>query len=434
MLIDELMPLLQYDVRLMVDNIEALFWKYSNIDDETLKQAVNLIKSKVQYDALCCWLNSPNRRGMIAIATGGGKSKIAVDAASLLISSHPKARISLVVPTTTLRDENWKAEFETWGKLNIFENNVSGYCYAAIGEIYGQNYDFSIFDEVHNITDSNSLFFSQNNAGAVLCLSATPPTDHHKARLLESLGIPVIYELPLDLAVRLKLVAPYKVIVVGIDLDNSVENIQGGTKKQPTFTTELGAYSGLTKKIEYLETKPNAAIPLKMARMKRMHLIYDLPSKTKAAQWLLENYIPKEDKTLIFCGSINQANIICERRHHSKMKKSSRDLEAFKLDEINQLSVVDAINEGENIGGMDNGLVLKINSNETNIIQQIGRLIRYRPGHLARVVIVVGKYTVEEQWLMKAIGKLQNIEWLNFTDLKIWTETYRMTTDLIQQS
>ena len=70
-------------------------------------------KDGVQGRARLAW--NKTRKGTLAMATGTGKSKLAVDRVRELLKEKKHARVLLVVPTQRLRDTNWKAEFEKWG-------------------------------------------------------------------------------------------------------------------------------------------------------------------------------------------------------------------------------------------------------------------------------------------------------------------------------
>jgi superfamily II DNA or RNA helicase len=63
----------------------------------------------------------------------------------------------------------------------------------------------------------------------------------------------------------------------------------------------------------------------------------------------------------------------------------------FKSEKVNRLSCVKAINEGHNFPGIDSGVIVQINSKEKDLIQRLGRLLRFRPGHEGHLYIVVIK-------------------------------------------
>ena len=76
--------------------------------------------------------------------------------------------------------------------------------------------------------------------------------------------------------------------------------------------------------------------------------------------------------------------------------------------------------EGHNFPGVDSGIVGQLNSKEKDLVQRIGRLIRYRPGHEAHLYIVVSESTQDEKWLENAVENLDQskIEYVRFINFK----------------
>lgn len=76
--------------------------------------------------------------------------------------------------------------------------------------------------------------------------------------------------------------------------------------------------------------------------------------------------------------------------------------------------------EGHNFPGIDSGIVGQLNSKEKDLIQRIGRLIRFRPGHEAQLYIVVAEGTQDEKWLEEATKNLDQskIEHIRFAQFK----------------
>lgn len=378
----------------------------------------NKIKSKIQAEALEAVKKED--RAIVVAATGAGKSKIAVDYTKEIVSQKRKAKILIIVPTEKLRDENWLEEFEKWKAKTIWNNNIQRSCYVSANKIEGEEFDLVIGDEIHNITENNSEFFAQNTVHKVIALTATPPEDSEKQEILKLLGFKIVYELPLDKAVELGLVSPYDITVVEVRLDDVDKYIKSGTKDKPFYQTERKKYEYLNSVIRRLMYSSNAQARnnLKFKLLERMRFIYNLRSKTEVAQWLLENVIPKEERTLIFCGGIPQAEQLCDKSFHSK-KKDSKDFDDFKAERINRLSCVNALNEGHNIPNIDNGLVVQLNSKELNLVQRIGRVVRFREGHRAKIYIICAIDTQDEKWVKKALESFDksNINYIRIENL-----------------
>ena len=396
-----------------IDEVENL---KGTLSGEDLTKFVNTVRGIVQEEAKQAVIK--NNGGMIAMATGSGKSRVAVELAKYYINSVDKS-LSLIVPTEKLRDENWKEEYSKWNADYLWTPTIR-LCYASASKIQNKDLELAILDEGHNITELSSEFFSNNKVERTVLLTATPPSDPVKKEILKSLGIKLVYEVTLDQAVRLGFVAPYKITVVSVALDNTTKNIPGGTKLKPFMTTESAAYAYHCKAIQQamFDKTPSGKKRHQFAILRRMQFIYKIPSKTEVIKFLLEKVIPQDDRSLIFCGSIEQAEAVCPNRYHSK--SGDKAYNAFKAEEINRLSCVKAINEGHNFPGVDSGIVGQLNSKEKDLVQRIGRLIRYRPGHEAHLYIVVSESTQDEKWLENAVENLDQskIEYVRFINFK----------------
>lgn len=401
-----------------IDKIEDLKAKIT--DSELSTEFVNKVREKVQEEAKQAIIANGGT-GMIAMATGSGKSRVAVE-----LAKHYSApslfgfkEIAVVVPTEKLRDENWKEEFYKWDAATEW-SAVTGLCYASGSKVINKDFELAILDEGHNITELSSEFFINNNVIRTVLLTATPPTDIAKRKIISDLGIDLVYELTLDQAVRLGFVAPYKITVITVPLDATTKNVPGGTKAKPFMTTEAACYNYWNRRVQscFGDMSAQGKSKMKFAILGRMQFIYKIPSKTAVIKYLLDNVIPEKDRTIIFCGNIEQAEQVCPTFYHSKSGNAFYD--DFKLEKINRLSCVKSLNEGHNFPGVDSGIIGQLNSKEKDLVQRIGRLIRYRPGHEAHLYIVVSESTQDEKWLETATENLNQskIEYVRFNNFK----------------
>ena len=397
-----------------IDEVENL---KGTLSGEELTKFVNTVRGIVQEEAKQAVIK--NNGGMIAMATGAGKSRVAVELAKYYINSVDKS-LSLIVPTEKLRDENWKEEYSKWNADYLWTPTIR-LCYASASKIQNKDFELAILDEGHNITELSSEFFLNNRVRRTVLLTATPPNDKGKIELLNQLGIKLVYELTLDQAVRLGFVAPYKITVITVPLDATTKNIPGGTKVKPFMTTEAACYAYWNKRVQacFGDQTPQGKAKMKFAILGRMQFIYKIPSKTQVIKFLLDKVIPEDNRTIIFCGNIEQAEEVCPNYYHSKSGNVSYD--AFKAEQINRLSCVKAVDEGHNLPNVDSGIIGQLNSGEKQLIQRIGRTIRFRPGHEAHLYIVVSESTQDEKWLENAVENLDQskIEYVRFINFKI---------------
>lgn len=385
--------------------------------EEEVDMITSMIKLKIQFEVRTVF-HEHQGWGAALLATGTGKSKIAVDetveieeVAARCTMLESKPRILVVVPTIRLRDDGWRKEFAKWGHEQVYVEDVQKSCYASLHKLKGGHYDLVVLDEGHNITEANAVFFENNQVLSCLYLSASRPNGQQKKTLLKKLGILPIYELSLDEAVLLGIIAPYNITVITTSLDNTNKYISAGNKKKRFFTTEKQNYLYLSKLIEKL--------PARETIRKRARFINDLRTKTNVAKLILKNVIPEDLKTIIFCGSIAQAESVCEHAFHYKSGSASFD--AFMNDEILRMSCVDAVNEGHNIPGLVIAFMVQLNSTELDFIQRMGRTLRGKKGF---IIILCVEDTVDKQWVQSALKAVSTarVRWVSLHDLRTGEE------------
>jgi superfamily II DNA or RNA helicase len=301
-----------------------------------------------------------NKAITLAMCTGSGKSRVSIMACKEL---NPK-KICLIVPTVRLRDNNWKDEFIKWESKIIYEK-IDRYCYASIAKIEKKEYDLVICDEIHNITEKSINFFLNNKIDRVIGLTATPPEDEVKKQLIDSIA-PIGFVYTLSEGVKDGVVSPYEIQVIESRLDNKNKNVKAGKSPNFYYITELKKYENLNNLINVLNYKGQDAT---WAVMARMRFLYNLKSKTDMGKYVLNNIIDPELRTLIFCGSILQAETLCKDTFHSKSGDDS--LNKFINKEINRLSCVKSLNEGQNLPEIDAALIIQLNSKKKDLVQRV---------------------------------------------------------------
>lgn len=377
---------------------------------------INQNKEKIQRIAQKK-VEENNGKGLLAMCTGSGKSKVAIN----YCKDHKPKKVLLVVPTVKLRDNNWEEEFKKWNALTIY-NKMERACYVSINKLEGKNYDLVILDEAHSITMANSEFFKQNKVKDIIGLAPTIPRDQEKLDLLNEIDCKVVFHYPLHQGVEDGVVAPYQINIIEIPLNATKKNIEAGNAKKRFFTTEYHNYKYLNKLVAQAIASKNKDRQ-KFAFLTRMRFISNLKSKTEFAKKLISS-LDSDQRTIIFAGSIDQAEEVCQYTFHSKT--NDKDYVRFKNEEINQLSCVKALNEGQNISNLDNGIIIQLDSNSLNLIQRIGRLVRYRDDHLAQIYILLAQGTQDISWAKSALSAFDKsfIRYIHYQTILNKTKNY----------
>lgn len=354
------------------------------------------MKNKIQKE-ITEKIKNNNGHGIVAAATGVGKSKITID----YLKNEKFKSVLWVVPTEKLRDVTVPEEFIKWKAKKYFDNHVKTVCYASLNKLEDNHYDIVILDEGHKITELNSQFFDNNVYDRVLVLTATVPEENDKLTIFNRLNLKVIDKVSIEEAQNLGLVAPFSVIVVKTTLDCVNKNVEINTKKTSFKTTEQSNYKYLNSQINsYLFS--GKSVPMYMY-LKRMRFIYGLESKLETAKKLLKS-IPDDKRVLIFCSNIQQAESLCKFTYHSKTNDEYYKL--FNEGSINRLAVVNALNEGHNMKEVDIAVITQVNSKARNYIQRQGRAIRWRKNHTASIYIISCVDTVDNEWVTKSLSEI----------------------------
>lgn len=366
---------------------------------------LNKEKQKIQDEATVEIVRN-NGNGLVEIATGGGKTKIAID---YIAENNLKA--CWFTPSVIMRDIDTPAEFEKWGYKDVFDNNVEIYCYASMHKIENKSFDIIILDEVHKVTELKSEFFFEHNNtfGSVLAFTATKPDDEEKIEIFNKLGLKTIYKLSVDDAVARGVIAPYILNIVRVPLSPTLKIKAGGKGKQYLITEEK-CYSNIQRAIARMMAE-GKEIP-KQFFMRRANFLYNLKSKVIVTRAIIDSL--KGKRIIVFSKRIATAKDINKNVYHSKSDKNA--LLNFINGNSNIISAVDSINEGVNVPNVDVIILHQINSLDREFIQKIGRGLRFRPGYVAEIYLVIAADTRDEQWAGKAIQSIgeENIRYIDY--------------------
>lgn len=347
--------------------------------------------------------------GLLQLAPRVGKTKLGID----IIKREKPKKILWVTPNTKLRDEDIPAEFKQW-KATTYLKKTDIICYASLANHKG-NYDKIILDEYQDLTIANvePLLKGKITYKTILGLSGTHPKHQEKQKLYDILKLKSLVEMSIDKAVESSLIAPYKIKVIEIDLNAQDKYITSGHKNKPFMQTEKAKYDYLTRLIN-LKLFAGQPVP-KFYYLNRMRFLYNLKSKHEIAKKLITKL---KGRTLIFTGSIAQAESLCKDTYHSKTNDTS--LQKFLKGEINKLSCVNAGGVGYTYRGVDNFVITQINSNSKgDSTQKIARSLVLQEGYVATIYILVVKNTVDEDWLKKVLQDFNpdNVEYINSNKL-----------------
>tara|TARA_R110000824_G_scaffold197851_1_gene381573 strand:- start:1025 stop:2242 length:1218 start_codon:yes stop_codon:yes gene_type:complete len=394
-------------------------------------------KDKIQRNGLNKWWSKPwFGRGTLQYATGIGKTRCGVLAAAYIAKlTDMEGRILILTPTETIRDRSWKDEFYKWGAEDVFEQCVKCVCIQTAYKWIGHTFNLIIADEIHNYMSPKFINFFVNNRYEKI-LGLTAYVDQVKLRLLSGL-CPIIDSITTNEAEDLGLISPFKIYNVPIKLTAS--ELSEYTKADRTFNSlfpyfnkdlkNMFACMNPTKYETFLRTKgeildnTNSSYPFmcNSAMTKRKNIIYNANAKLDAVK-LISN-MNLEKKAIIFSQTIEFADKVTDQldncvSFHSKISKKKRteNLDLLKSGKsITRISTAKALNEGMNIPDISMAIIASGTSKTKDMIQRIGRTVRWEEGKQAVIYRIYVEDSQEEKWIASS-QEDYNVELININE------------------
>jgi superfamily II DNA or RNA helicase len=384
----------------------------------------NEIKHNEQIKVIKLWINN-NCRGIISAVTGFGKTRLGVLAAKGFHNKYGKDfKILIITPTETIRDNAWKEEFKKWDANKAFKECVNTVCIQTAHKWKNKSYDLVVLDEAHHYTSEEySKFFANNDIKYIMGLSAT--LEKEQLDFYKSLGLPLIYNIGLEKAKKLKLVSDYNIYNIGVSLSPSEQYDYDEANRVfnrtfPIFQRDLKLmfkcmdaefFERYCKQegYDYDEVKGfpfqcNGAIAT------RKNIIYDCEAKIKLIKEI-SNLMP--DKLgIVFAERTKFADKVTKAlgdkcvSFHSKIGKKQRTANLKRLidgrTKVNTIATGKALNEGANIPRCNLAIIASATGKARATTQRIGRSIRFEEGKVATIVRLYVKNSQEEKWVNNA--------------------------------
>lgn len=336
---------------------------------------------------------------ILELATGTGKSKIAVDKIRQLENKDSFQTILVVVPRNVLKN-TWKEEFKKWWPDCVLP--IIYTTYASLHK-WKNRWDFVIFDECHHLSDRCKDIIKEFKIGHALFLSATiskgmkaylydrfPKLNVLKADLREVIddGIlpdPKVYLMPL------RLDGTSYSCIIRKNPKASGEPLKiywkdkwdyAKVKNVPIhiYCTEQQYIQDLNNQIDWWKRKymstGNEGVKNKWLKLCGDRLVWLSNRKAGTVKRILEHL--KDFRTLTFCSSIEQTEALGEYCINSKNDEALRHLDDFNKGKINHITACNMLNEGCNLYDCQVGIYANINSSDIIVKQRAGRLLRHK--------------------------------------------------------
>jgi superfamily II DNA or RNA helicase len=425
-----------------------------------------------QEECIESWLTGGGR-GIVEVATGAGKTVLALFAAKALQQQlNKRLHLVIIVPKTFLLGQ-WKTmilslEHElgyrrdeiglVGGGLRqphnkavmIYVVNSARYRISSIiaKELAGGQPIMLIADECHHYgsTENRKIFSFLDvltKEGRAHCysigLSATPWTFFFESVLVPALG-PLFYTYDVGQAIAEGVVNDVVIFNIGLWMtDEQEQEYEELSRKIPKMMQTLqnlypqikripsNRYFGEVQRLTTLDNNAirTAAMVLLTTLYRRRALVYEAPQRLDCAIDLIR-LLPEESTIILFGERIEQSEALYAElsatlgssvaMYHSEMGDTARllALRRYRSKEVRILVSCKALDEGLDIPSADVGIVVASTSEQRQRIQRLGRILRKDEGKGTASLFYLSLLDTVEDSTLLAAGR-EEIEEMHLT-------------------
>jgi superfamily II DNA or RNA helicase len=359
-----------------------------------------------QEAALSAW-DLASRRGVVALPTGSGKTRLALAA-----MQRTQLSALCLVPTRVLLDQWSRAIAAVYrGPIGCYGDGVRRpepvtvatfeAAYRHMHEI-GDRFDLVVVDEVHHFGGGvRDEALEMAIADTRLGLTATPPRDSRAATSLSDLVGPTVFELAVaDLTGGF--LASFDTMTLYLDL--SSEERSAYTNLSAIFTAVYANFRRAVPEASWADFSKHAvgtaAGRRALAAWREMRrLLSFTDSKRRALRSLLARH--RDSRVLVFTADNDTAYAIARENLVMPLTcdigRHERDdvLERFRCGDLRTLVSARVLNEGLDVPDADVAIVVGGALGEREHVQRIGRLLRPSEGKRAIAYELVTRNTAE---------------------------------------
>jgi len=363
-----------------------------------------------QQDALDAWVDS-NRRGVLELPTGAGKTVIAL--AAIADTETPTL---IVVPTIDLL-EQWQRELETEfdapiGRLGGGEQRVERVTVSTYDSAYlradelGDRFGLVVFDEVHHLgaegyQDIARLMAAPDRLG--LTATFERPDGAHEA-IRELVG-PRVYGIDVDDLAGDHL-APYEIRRIEVEL--TPEERAEYDDAQGTFVDYVRksniSFSSGSDYLQLVKRSGNdpAAREALLAKQRARELMMNAENKRHQLARILDRH--REDRIIVFTAHTELVYRLSERfllpaiTNETGASERREILERFRDGTYSRIVAANVLDEGVDVPDANVAVVLSGSGSEREFTQRLGRILRPKDdGGRAVLYELVSAETAEER-------------------------------------
>lgn len=359
-----------------------------------------------QREALEAWMHE--RRGVIVLPTGAGKTMVAIAAISELACPT-----LIVVPTLELMDQ-WETNVKRYlsvtpgryggGEKEIECITISTYDSAYINtEQLGDKFELIVFDEVHHLPSPGYRQIAELCAASWrMGLTATPEREDGLHVDLPYLVGPVVYRRYAK-EMAGKWLAEFDVVRIYVHMSEEERREYNKlTRAYRGFLRRRGlklASERSFEKLVSLSVKDPEAREALLAWYRARRMALHASSKMEILRDLLDRH--RRDKVLIFAEhsdivrKVSARFLIPEITYKTPEEERKAVLAAFREGKVHAIVTSRVLEEGVDVPDANVAIILSGSGSRREFVQRLGRILRPREGKRALLYEVVTSGTRE---------------------------------------
>lgn len=360
-----------------------------------------------QEGALKAW-EGEDRRGVIVLPTGAGKTVVAIKA----IERLGEAAL-VVVPTLVLVDQ-WRRRLEEefgvrvgvvgGGSGEVRAITVATYDSASIkADRAGNLFRLLIFDEVHHLpAESYKRIATMYTAPYRMGLTATLSRDDGSRAVLKELIGAVVYEMGVDELAGVHL-SDYSIQTVHVPLspeeqgeyDRGYEAYRGFLQRRGIRLRSARDYQRFVMRTG---RDPEARRAL-LSRNRAMDVALNSSAKIEYLKRLIREN--PDEKALVFTTHnklvyrISREMLIPAITHQTSQEERSEILGRFMSGRYRRIVTSRVLDEGVDVPDASLAVIISGSGSSRQFVQRLGRVLRKSEGKQARLVELVSRGTAE---------------------------------------
>ena len=358
---------------------------------------------------------------ILSWATGCGKSYAAIN-----LQARMKSKKTFICVAEIAHIENWKDEYIKHGYEYLLETTEI-FCYASLKKYRNKSCDLLLLDEMHHFGSENRLdIFRTIKYNAIIGLSATISVED-KIDFTTTFSKPVINLITMEMAIEMEILPKPKVYLIPLKLDNSkksetiefkrgrnINEIHCDYLQRNSYIYAKNKYPTLNliihctqqEKYDYLEANYERARIFKRSGWLRHGGIrkkFLSDCKTDKLMEITQNLELIEKRFICFCGSIEQAEILGKDNCIHSKKEVKSIIHKFQSKEINSLYAIKMLTEGQNLEGIEAGIIGQLDGTERPFVQRNGRMLR---AEFPEIYVLYFVGTKDEDYLQNVINTI----------------------------